>query len=162
MYRSIQFTEDTLSEEIEKIEEEIAELSAGILDISTKQQASSFLALTTDTNYTRSSAPVGVDLRMQKPKIDSSESHVGLPFGGVHSQNDAPRSSAWEYTHLGQLGHAMASTHKAERYMNPDPDLETVCGTTRFTRHVDSSLQPIEDTAEKRKKRRCEGTPAFA
>ena len=42
------FTEDTLSEEIEKIEEEIAELSAGILDISTKQQASSSLALTTD------------------------------------------------------------------------------------------------------------------
>ena len=63
------FTEDTLSEEIEKVEEEIAELSEGILDISTKQQASSFLALTTDTNYTRSSAPVGVDLRMQKPKI---------------------------------------------------------------------------------------------
>ena len=84
------FTEDTLSEEIEKLEEEIAELSAGILDISAKQQASSFLALTTDTNYTRSSAPVGVDLRMQKPKIVSSESHVGLPFGGVHSQNDAP------------------------------------------------------------------------
>ena len=138
------FAEDTLSEEIEKLEEEIAELSAGILDISTKQQASSFLALTTDTNYTRSSAPVGVDLRMQKPKIVSSESHVGLPFGGVHSQNDAPLSSAWEYTH--------ASTHKPERYMSLDPDLETVSGTTRFTRHVDSSLQPIEDTAEKEKK----------
>ena len=35
--------------------------------------------------------------------------------------------------------------------MNLDPDLETVSGTTRFTRHVDSSLQPIEDTAEKDK-----------
>ena len=36
--------------------------------------------------------------------------------------------------------------------MNLDPDLETVSGTTRSTRHVDSSLQPIEDTAEKEKK----------
>ena len=102
------FTQDTLCEEIEKIEEEIAEISAGILDLSTKQQASPFLArsshaLTTDTNYTRSSAPVGTDLPIhEKPKIVSTESHVVLPFGEVHSQNDAPWSRAWEYTHRRQ------------------------------------------------------------
>ena len=129
------FTQDTFCEEIEKMEEEIAEISAGILDLSTKQQGSSFLALTTDTNYTKSSVPVGVNLPIhEKPKIVSSESHVGLPSGGVCFQN------AWEYTH--------ASTYKPARHMNPDPDLETVSGTTRFTRHV----QPIEDTAEKEKK----------
>ena len=35
--------------------------------------------------------------------------------------------------------------------MNLDPDLETVSGTTRFTRHIDSSLQPIEDSRKRKK-----------
>ena len=39
--------------------------------------------------------------------------------------------------------------------MNPGPDcIEAVSDTTRFTQHV----PPIEDTEEKEKKGRCEGT----